>query len=35
MYKAAKRRYTCIYFTWDAFGEVNVMKIVHEPLVKQ
>ena len=32
MYEAAKHRY--IFFTWDAFGEVNVMEIVHEPLVK-
>ena len=29
MYKAAKHRYIYI-FTWDGFGEVNVIKIVNE-----
>ena len=24
-----------IYFTWDGFGEVNVMKIVNENVVQQ
>ena len=24
-----------VYFTWDGFGEVNVMKIVNENVVQQ
>ena len=30
MYKAAKHRYI---FTWDGFGEVNVIKIVNEKIL--
>ena len=32
MYKAAF--IVDIYFTWDGFGEVNVMKIVNKNFVK-
>ena len=33
MYRAATYIYV-LYFTWDGFGEVNVMKIVNQNFVQ-
>ena len=34
-WRASRARASLIYFTWDGFGEVNVMKIVNENVVQQ
>ena len=34
-WRASRTRASLIYFTWDGFGEVNVMKIVNENVVQQ
>ena len=34
-WRASRARASLIYFTWDGFGEVNVMKIVNENVAQQ